>query len=101
MQKYAPCPDDTLVYCGHEYTLSNAQFAVTVDPDNEVLRERAAEVEQLRQQGLPTIPSTLGQERAANPFLRPADAAIRRLLGMESATDAEVFGEIRRRKDQF
>jgi len=101
LQKFDPIPDDTLVYCGHEYTQSNARFAVTVDPDNEVLQRRAAEVERLRDAGERTIPSTLGEERAANPFLRPGDPAIRRLLGMEDATDAEVFGEIRARKDQF
>ena len=101
LQKYDPIPDDTLVYCGHEYTLSNAQFAVTVDPDNEALKRRAAEVESLRANDQPTIPSQLGEERAANPFLRPNDPAIRKLLGMEGATDAEVFGEIRRRKDAF
>jgi len=101
LRKFEPLPDDTLVYCGHEYTLSNARFALTVDPDNEALQKRAAEVESLRERGERTIPSTLGEERAANPFLRPADPAIRRLLGMTEASDAEVFGEIRRRKDSF
>ncbi len=99
MSKFLPLPDETRVYCGHEYTLSNAEFAVTVDPDNEALAARAAEVRRLREAGTPTIPSTLGVERATNPFLRPDDPAIRALLGMQDATDAEVFGEIRRRKD--
>ncbi len=101
LQKFEPLPDDTLVYCGHEYTLSNAKFAITVDPDNETLQSRLAEVERLRTAGERTIPTTLGEERAANPFLRPDDPAIRRLLDMADATDAEVFGEIRRRKDAF
>ncbi len=101
LQKFEPLPDDTLVYCGHEYTLSNAKFAVTVDPDNEALQTRLAEVERLRAAGERTIPTTLGEERAANPFLRPGDPAIRRLLDMANATDTEVFGEIRRRKDAF
>ncbi len=101
LQKFEPLPDDALVYCGHEYTLSNAKFAVTVDPDNGVLESRLAEVERLRAAGERTIPTTLGEERAANPFLRPGDPAIRRLLDMANATDAEVFGEIRRRKDGF
>lgn len=101
LQKFEPLPDDALVYCGHEYTLSNAKFAVTVDPDNGVLQSRLAEVERLRAAGERTIPTTLGEERAANPFLRPGDPAIRRLLDMANATDAEVFGEIRRRKDGF
>ena len=100
LQKLLPLPDEARVYCGHEYTLSNARFAVTVDPDNVALRDRAAEIERLRAAGEPTIPSLLGDEKATNPFLRPDDAGIRALLGMESASDAEVFGEIRARKDR-
>ncbi|MCE2558102.1 MAG: hydroxyacylglutathione hydrolase [Acidobacteria bacterium] len=84
---------------GHEYTLSNAHFAVTVDPDNEELMERVAEIEELRRDGKPTVPSNLGVEKRTNPFLRPDDAGIRALLGMAGASDAEVFGEIRTRKD--
>jgi hydroxyacylglutathione hydrolase len=99
--KYAPLPDDALVYCAHEYTQNNARFALTVDPDNPALKARAAEVERLRAAGQPTVPSTLGAERAANPFLRPHDAAIRRRLGLEHAEDGAVFAELRRRKDSF
>jgi len=94
-------PDDTVVYCGHEYTLSNARFALTVDPANPALKARAEEVERLRAGGQPTVPSTLGAEREANPFLRPGDPAIRQTLGMEGASDVDVFAEIRRRKDRF
>jgi hydroxyacylglutathione hydrolase len=101
LSKFAPLPDDALVYCAHEYTQANARFALTVDPDNAALRARAEAVDQLRAAGQPTVPSTLGAERAANPFLRARDPAIRRRLGMESASDDEVFGEIRRRKDRF
>ncbi len=99
LSKFSDLPDDTRVYCGHEYTLSNAQFAVTVDPENEELEQRLAQIEELRANDQPTIPSTLGEERRTNPFLRAADPAIRAHLGMESASDAEVFGEIRHRKD--
>ena len=99
--KFAHLPDDAVVYCAHEYTQANARFALTVDPDNPALKARAAEVERLRAAGRPTVPSTLGAERAANPFLRPNDPAIRKRLGMESASDEEVFAEIRRRKDTF
>lgn len=99
LSKFSELPDDTRVFCGHEYTLSNAAFALTVDPDNAALQSRAAEIKKLRDTGTPTIPSTLGAERATNPFLRPSDPAIRSLLGMPDATNAEVFGEIRRRKD--
>jgi hydroxyacylglutathione hydrolase len=101
LAKLARLPDDAQVYCAHEYTLANARFALTVDPDNPALKERAAEVERLRAAGEPTVPSTLGAERAANPFLRAGDPAIRKRLGLEAASDAEVFAEIRRRKDRF
>jgi hydroxyacylglutathione hydrolase len=101
LSKLAALPDDTLVYCGHEYTQSNARFALSVDPDNRALQARAAEVERQRAAGKPTVPSTLGAERAANPFLRAGNPAIRKRLGMESASDAEVFAEIRHRKDRF
>jgi hydroxyacylglutathione hydrolase len=101
LSKFAPLPDDALVYCAHEYTQSNARFALSVDPDNPALRARAAEVDRQRAAGQPTVPTTLGQERAANPFLRPHDPAIRRRLGMADASDAEVFAELRKRKDRF
>src|SRR5690606_4385852 len=94
-------PSDTVVYCGHEYTLSNAQFALTVDPDNEVLQERARKVEALRADNRPPLPTTIGEELATNPFLRWADPAIRAHLGMQQASSVEFFAEIRRRKDKF
>lgn len=99
LEKLRALPDDARVYCGHEYTLSNARFAVTVDPENAALRKRLEEIEKLREADRPTIPSELGVEKRTNPFLRPDDPAIRAHLGMEKASDAEVFGEIRRRKD--
>lgn len=92
-------PADTAIHCGHEYTLANARFALSVDPDNAALAERAREVEELRAQGKPTLPTTMGRELETNPFLRPGDPAIRARLGLETASDAEVFAEIRRRKD--
>lgn len=101
LQRLASLPPQTRFYCGHEYTLANARFALTIDPANTALQERAAEVESLRAEGKPTLPATIGAELATNPFLRWHDPAIRRNLGMESATDAEVFAEIRRRKDSF
>ena len=101
LQKLAALPEDTTVYFGHEYTLSNARFATTVDPDNEALLERVAGIEVLRAKGGFTAPTTIGLEKATNPFLRAGDPAIRRHLGMERASDAEVFAEIRGRKDRF
>ncbi len=94
-------PPETTVYCGHEYTLANARFALSVDPDNASLQARAAEVERLRADGMPTLPTTIGAELETNPFLRPHDAAIRRQLGMEDAADVAVFADIRKRKDRF
>lgn len=101
LSKLMTLPDDTTVYFGHEYTLSNARFAVTVDPDNAELAKRAAEIEAKRARGEFTAPTTLALEKRTNPFLRAADPAIRRHLGMEKASDAEVFAEIRKRKDNF
>jgi hydroxyacylglutathione hydrolase len=94
-------PADTRVYCGHEYTEANAAFALDLDPANEDLRHRAAEVRQLRARGMPTVPSTIGSERAANPFLRADDAALAAAIGMPARGPAQVFAHIRRRKDAF
>jgi hydroxyacylglutathione hydrolase len=101
LSKFGKLPDDALVYCAHEYTQANARFALTVDPDNPALKARAAEADRQRAAGQPTVPTRLGAERAANPFLRPHDPAIRARLGMPNASDAEVFAEIRKRKDRF
>ncbi len=101
LEKLAALPDETTVYFGHEYTLSNARFARTIDPDNAALLARVAEIEALRAAGGFTAPTTIGLEKATNPFLRAGDPAIRRHLGMETASDAEVFAEIRGRKDRF
>jgi hydroxyacylglutathione hydrolase len=101
LSKLAALPDDATVYCAHEYTQSNARFALSVDPDNPALKARAAEVERQRAAGRPTVPTMLGEERKANPFLRPHDPAIRQRLGLADASDAEVFAELRRRKDRF
>ena len=101
LSQLAALPEETTVYFGHEYTLSNARFAKTVDPDNVALAHRVEEIEALRAAGAFTAPTTIGLEKATNPFLRAADPAIRRHLGMEGASDAEVFAEIRGRKDRF
>jgi hydroxyacylglutathione hydrolase len=101
LARLAALPDDTTIYCGHEYTLANARFAVTVDPDNEALLRRAREIEALRAEGKPTLPTTIGLEKRTNPFLRAADPGIRKVLGMQNADDVAVFAEIRRRKDTF
>jgi len=101
LSKLAALPDETIVYSGHEYTQSNAKFAVTVDPDNPALKDRVAAIETTRAAGKPTVPSELGLEKATNPFLRADDPAIQAHLGMENADPADVFTEIRTRKDNF
>lgn len=101
MKKLAALPASTVIYCGHEYTLSNARFALTIDPTNSALKERVARIEKLRADDKPTLPTTIGEELATNPFMRWHDPAIRKNLGMENATDVDVFAEIRKRKDNF
>jgi len=101
LEKLMALPDDTVVYCSHEYTLANARFAVTIDPDNKALAERQSAFEALRENGLPTVPTRIDLEKATNPFLRASDPSIRKHLGMTDATDVEVFTEIRQRKDNF
>ena len=76
-------------------------FAVSIDPENQALRRREREIAELRGRDKPTIPSTMGEERAANPFLRADDPALAAAVGLPDAPPAEVFGEIRRRKDNF
>jgi len=98
--KLMALPKTTRIYCGHEYTLSNARFALTIDPANPALQRRLREVEELRSRGLATLPTTLELELATNPFLRVKDSAIRANLGLESAADAAVFAEIRERKNR-
>lgn len=99
--KLRALPDDTSVYCGHEYTQSNARFALSIDPDNPDLQRRAREIDARRAQGMPTIPSTIGQEKATNPFLRADDPVIQRAVGLPGADPVQVFAEIRGRKDRF
>lgn len=101
LSKLAALPRDTLVCSGHEYTQSNARFALTVDPENSALRARAARIEDARAKGMPTVPSSLGVELDTNPFLRANDPKIKAHLGMTGASDAECFAEIRQRKNNF
>ncbi len=91
----------TYLYCGHEYTESNARFALSVEPGNRALQQRAAEVTRLRKEGKMTCPTTLGDEMKTNPFLRCDSTEIRRNLDLAEASEAEVFAELRRRKDNF
>src|SRR4051794_14572202 len=98
--KLRTLPDDFRLYCGHEYTASNVKFALTVDPDNEALKARAAEVTRLRAANQPTIPTLLGEEKTANVFLRADDPAVAVRLRMKGASPEQVFGELRERKNK-
>ena len=98
--KLASLPDDTQIYCGHEYTLANARFALSVDPDNVALRRRAEAVAAERAEGRLTLPTSLGLERATNPFLRVGEPAIQQSLGLRNAPPAEAFAALREAKNR-
>ncbi|OKH88000.1 hydroxyacylglutathione hydrolase [Thalassospira sp. TSL5-1] len=99
--KFRTLPVDTRLYCGHEYTLSNARFALTIEPENAALQARASAIETLRKADRPTIPSTIGEEIDTNPFLRADVPAVGQAMGMSGAPAEIVFTEIRHRKDNF
>jgi hydroxyacylglutathione hydrolase len=105
LQKLANLPNETLVYCTHEYTLSNVHFAKVVDADNPVLAQRANEIEAQRKHNTPTLPSTLAIEKATNPFLRCTQPAIIHAANQHSGKilpdSISVFTEIRKWKDTF
>ncbi|MDZ7684663.1 MAG: hydroxyacylglutathione hydrolase [Gammaproteobacteria bacterium] len=85
LQKLRDLPDDTVVYCAHEYTQANAKFALSVEPQNDALQARAREVEALRADDRPTVPSTIGVEKATNPFLRPMSEDLQSTIGLAGA----------------
>ncbi len=105
LRRLASLPDDTLVCCGHEYTVANAAFARAVDPANPALRERAVQAQLARERGEPTLPTTLASERACNPFLRidamAVRAAVQARAGRVLHDDVEAFAELRAWKDGF
>ena len=98
LQRLAALPDDTTVYCAHEYTASNARFALSVD-DSPALKARAEQVFAARQRGEPTVPTTIALEKATNPFLRAPQLAAR--VGAAGKPDYEAFGAVRAAKDVF
>jgi hydroxyacylglutathione hydrolase len=101
LQRLRELPPETHIYCAHEYTEANIRFAVTVEPNNAALRQREADVKALRARGEYSIPSILGEECAANPFLRADSPALAAAIGMTGRKAIEVFTEVRRRKDTF
>ena len=101
LQKLRALPDTTIVCSGHEYTQSNARFALSIDPQNAALIARSAQITAARAANQATVPSILGDEKKTNPFLRADDAAFKAVLGMQSASDVDVFAYIRAQKDKF
>ncbi len=99
--KLKTLPDTTKVYCAHEYTQTNGRFALSVEPDNEVLQSVMQQVNDRRAQGLPTVPSTIGQELATNPFFRPDSETLQRSLHMQGKPLVEIFARTRLLKDRF
>ncbi len=101
LRRLSALPATTWICCAHEYTQANGRFALSVEPENIDLTLRIDEIAQLRAQGMPTVPSRLGDEMKTNPFLRPDSPEIRRNLELEHARDVDVFTELRKRKDSF
>ncbi len=101
LKRLRALPDETMLYCGHEYTGANARFALSVDPQNLLLHERATQVEHLRVAGEPTLPVPLGREKKTNPFLRADDATLADELGLSGQPPESVFAALRSRKDAF
>ena len=101
LARFRNMSDEMLICSGHEYAESNARFALSIEPDNPDLLERVAWIRRTLTAGSPTVPSPLGIERLTNPFLRCEVPSVRSALGMESASGAEVFAELRKRKEQL
>ena len=101
LERLARLPEETRVYCGHEYTQANGRFAVTVDPSNPKLKERVEEVARLRAEGRFTLPTTIASERAANPFLRCEEEDVQAAMGMRGTDPIAVFARMREAKNVF
>jgi hydroxyacylglutathione hydrolase len=99
--KLRALPDDTDIFCGHEYTMANIRFALTIEPDNEDLRARAEEAKREVAAGRATIPTTIGEEKRANVFLRADVPAVAQAVGLAGRPAADVFAEVRARKNRF
>ena len=101
LQKLQALPPTTRVYCTHEYTQVNGRFALSVEPDNVQVQQKMLKVQALRAENLPTVPSTIAQEMATNPFFRTDSLTLQKTLGLARKTPVEVFTELRKRKDSF
>ncbi|MEE9411983.1 MAG: hydroxyacylglutathione hydrolase [Methylococcales bacterium] len=101
LQKIRNLPDQTQIYCTHEYTETNGRFALQLEPENRMLQNTMKAILQKRSQGLPTIPSSLGVEREVNPFLRVDNPVFQKAVGMNNTDPVSVFASIRQQKDKF
>ena len=101
LSKFRKLPEDTRVYCAHEYTQANARFALSVEPENQALQDRSRAIDAARAEDRPTVPSTLGEELATNPFLRADLPSLAANVGLSGSDPVAVFAEVRRRKDNF
>jgi hydroxyacylglutathione hydrolase len=101
LQKILSWPDDTKLYCAHEYTQANGRFAQSVEPDNAALSARLDEVATLRAEDRPTVPTTLALEKQTNPFLRPDSEHLQQTIGLAGAPIVDVFARTRELKDSF
>ncbi|WP_019995806.1 hydroxyacylglutathione hydrolase [Aureimonas ureilytica] len=101
LQRLRALPDDTMLYCGHEYTATNARFALDVDPGNLLLQERVKEVETLRVEHRATLPVLLGREKRTNPFLRADDPELQAAFGMAGADPVAVFAALRQKRNGY
>lgn len=101
LQKLKALPASTQIYCAHEYTQTNARFALSVEPDNQALQQKMIIVNQLRARQEPTVPSTIAQELATNPFFRTDSPALQATIGMSDKKPVDVFARLRKLKDVF
>jgi len=101
LSKFLDLPDGMRVYSGHNYGAANGRFALSVDPNNAALKRRVEEIALKDTNGEPVVPSTIGEEKATNPFLRAVTPEVKANVGLAGADDAAVFAEVRRRKDSF
>jgi hydroxyacylglutathione hydrolase len=101
LQTISALPDETLIFCGHEYTQKNLEFAASLEPDNGAVSARLEDLRNRRRSGEATIPSTLAEEKRTNPFLRSHESGLRAAVGLEAADDVDVFAEVRSRRNNF
>lgn len=101
LQKLKALPEATRIYCTHEYSQKNAQFALTIEPNNQALQQRMQIINELRAKQQPTVPSSIGQELATNPFFRQDSLALQKTIHMQGQNPIQIFAETRRLKDNF